>query len=59
MYIAVAEETCGGIPRLSSKGLKIIPPPIPTIVAIVAPTNEKIASFITPLTFQMKSVSKY
>ena len=41
MYIPVADETCGGMPKLSNNGLKILPPPCPREPDIIPPVNEK------------------
>ena len=40
MYIAVADATFGGSPRLKSKGLKIEPPPRPRAPDTKPPANE-------------------
>ena len=41
MYIPVAEDTYGGIPKLRSNGLKMLPPPIPRAPDIRPPAKAK------------------
>lgn len=41
IYIPVAEETYGGIPKLNNNGLNILPPPIPRAPDIHPPVNAK------------------
>lgn len=41
IYIPVEEATFGGTPKLSSKGLKMAPPPNPTADPIMPPKSEK------------------
>jgi len=57
IYMAVAEETLAGIPKLSKIGLKIIPPPIPTVVAIMLPKKERITKVRRVLPLNLTSVS--
>lgn len=41
MYIPVADDTWGGTPKLSSNGLNILPPPIPSAPEMMPPVKAK------------------
>ena len=56
MYIPVAEATEGRIPRLKSKGLKIVPPPKPSAPDINPPKKAKKTNLRTIGTVSLRSL---